>query len=152
VVYYCSAVYTFVGSGYITGGNMTGGAFSVSGNAYEAYAGQLLVLNGEVERNTIDQFGTITTRDTGAINYGLFSVIQGQALPFLLLASNGDSASWDGTPTTFTFTAVFPAPESSSLLLLGTVTIGLGASARKRLSQRRRSDSTSRSNTQKSGP
>ncbi|HET9409332.1 MAG TPA: PEP-CTERM sorting domain-containing protein [Candidatus Sulfotelmatobacter sp.] len=52
-----------------------------------------------------------------------FSSGHGTLEIFALSANGGNSASWDGTPTTFTFVTsrfIDPAPEPSSLLLVGS--------------------------------
>jgi hypothetical protein len=57
----------------------------------------------------------------------------GDAEPFSLDAENGDSASWDGSTTTFTFDTVSATPEPASLILFGTGMLGIICVLRKRL-------------------
>ena len=121
---------TFLGNGDITGGSVSGGTFSASGTDFSS-AGSLLVLSGQEAYNwgAIDDYGTVISQDRGLTNTFLSSG-QGVAVPFILGGNNGNSASWNGTPTTFMFTTVFPAPEPSSVLLLFSVVTLVFASFR----------------------
>ena len=132
-------------NGMISGINVTGGTLSATGNTSSnaSYFGEVCGGTSCLENKLVG--GTQTTQN-GGTQYtenlqfqigSLFSSGAGLVSPFDLYALNGDSASWDGTPITYTLDSVPVAtPEPGSLLLLctgllGMATIRLRPSAKK---------------------
>lgn len=119
--------------GVITGLGVTGGNPSASGNAL---AFNYLTCGGGRYEGFVTGGGypSGVTEESGWFG-GNTSACSGLAIPFDLVAANGDTASFDSTDTQFTFiTTSTPEPGTSTLVLCGLVLLlGLGTSGQSRL-------------------
>ncbi|MBZ5611269.1 MAG: PEP-CTERM sorting domain-containing protein [Acidobacteriia bacterium] len=138
-------------NGNIVGEHVSGGLrwVSGSGSSVVEYVGDTYSTDGN---NFVGSYGLIGQdagivvqdfSDLTAVGGNPFSSGYGIADPFWLWASNGASASWDGTPTAFTFDTTAPVPEPSSLLLLGAALLGMSrfAFARRNTFEAKRTES-----------
>jgi hypothetical protein len=111
-------------AGNIVGENVTGGTLSATGSDLSYADGIGLTVNSSSSyvqggNQAYQQSGLSTNQNVTSVSGSPFSSGFGQADPFILFARNADSASWDGTPTTFTFTSDAPEPGFTPLLGLG---------------------------------
>jgi len=115
--------------GWFTGESVTGGTFSFSGSGRGAgllYGGTWYgkgspAVGGQYGCNA--QGTSVTCYNDQNVSVGMpFGWISyGTAAPFWLQAMNGETASWDGTPTTFVYdTYTPPVPEPCTFTLLGS--------------------------------
>jgi hypothetical protein len=123
----------FLGQG-VTGGSQTSAAnggtanSEYSGETHETYNITSTYIEGY---NGVGDGAGYSLEDY--ISGAPFSVGEsGNAFPFFLYVTDGGTASWDGTPTTFTFEST---PEPSSLLLFATGLLGIVFITRKKLAR-----------------
>lgn len=130
--------------GNLTGESATGGALSGSANGGVGaaqggafYDGRTFSSGSAVVEGYNEVFnGTISQYENGLGGAPFSYGPNGQAYPFYVYALYGGSASWDGSPTTFTYdteTTLAPIPEPSTLLLFGTGLLGIVFITRKKL-------------------
>ena len=117
----------------IAGESVVGGTLSASGHGSPGgsgagYSGTLASTSGEADAysQSFVQNGPTLYINSQDRLFG-YPIVSGggEAFPFQLGAFDGYSASWDGSPTTFTYKTVF-LPEPNCLPLLSIVLISLG--------------------------
>ncbi len=124
-------------NGDLTGLSVTGGGLSATGttSSFAEYYGSVCDTNCDSSIYgatwTTQNMGTQTCSycsEDDLFGSPFSNGVDGQVHPFDLGAYNGDSASWDGTPTTFILegsSTPTPTPEPSTLLMLCAGLLGI---------------------------
>ena len=122
-------------TGVLTGESVSGGELLTSGGTsippFAEYYGYTCPLGSDCET----RIGAFADSNGGPTSYAYgdpFSSGYAYAAPFSLEAGFGATASWDGTPTTFTYTST-PVPEPGSLLLFATGLASLAGLVRQKI-------------------